>query len=492
MDMRRSLYEMLEEYSAQDIYPFHMPGHKRNREAAGMKSPYLLDITEVEGFDDLHHASGILKEAQEKAAQVYEAQETHFLINGSTAGILSAISGCMLPGETLLMARNCHRSAYHAASLRRLQVRYLYPCPEELYHLNGGIDPAQVQEELEREPNIRAVFLTSPTYDGILSDIRTIAGIVHEKGKILIVDEAHGAHLQFHSYFPESALQCGADIVIHSVHKTLPSLTQTALLHFSRGNRIREAVKERIRRFLSIYQSSSPSYILMASIDRCMDWLQRKGTAAYDAYIPRLEQFRAGMGGLENIHLAGRELIGTACIAAVDCSRIVLAAPGFAGSGPWIYGRLLKQFAIQMEMAAEDTVVGISTCMDSSEGLDRLEKAVKYLDREIASGLDKRPKGQEDGQVFTQTEILRQMRNETILPIYEAADRPWAEVKLAEAAGSVCGEYLYLYPPGIPLFVPGERMDKEGIALLGRLMESGLAVKGLGGDTADPVVKICK
>lgn len=223
------LFDKLANYGNSGIYPFHMPGHKRQKTVDF--NPYKIDITEIEGFDNLHHAEGVLLEAQKKAEKLYGSEESHFLINGSTAGILSAVSACAK--KTVLIARNCHKAVYHAALIRNLDVYYVYPEIQEEFMLNGGINPADVERSLEEHPEIEAVVITSPTYDGIVSDVKRIAEIAHAYGKPLIVDEAHGAHFGFSKYFPENSVHLGADIVIHSLHKTLPSYTQTALIHIN-------------------------------------------------------------------------------------------------------------------------------------------------------------------------------------------------------------------------------------------------------------------
>lgn len=230
-----NIFDKLKNYSDSDYYAFHMPGHKRNLDLMDGTSPYRIDITEIDGFDDLHHAEGILKEAQERAAEVYHADETHFLVNGSTVGILSAILGTTEKGDSILVARNCHKSVYHAIYLNELDPVYLYPKFDTELGLSTEIDAEDVQKALEEHPKIRAVMIVSPTYDGVVSDIEKIAEIVHEAGCLLIVDEAHGAHFGFDPYFPESANMYGADLVINSLHKTLPALTQTALLHVNRS-----------------------------------------------------------------------------------------------------------------------------------------------------------------------------------------------------------------------------------------------------------------
>ena len=250
-----TIYDKLSEYSDSDFYGFHMPGHKRNADMLKSSIPYQIDITEIEGFDDLHHAQGMLKEAQTRAALVYQAEETHFLVNGSTVGILSAVAGVTKKGDTVLVARNCHKSVYHAIYLNELDPVYLYPGFSTDACLNTEISAGDVKGALERYPHIRAVIIVSPTYDGVVSDVGSIAAAAHEKGVPLIVDEAHGAHFGFHPYFPENSNTKGADIVIHSLHKTLPSLTQTALLHMN-GELVDRG---KVREYLHMLQTSSPS-----------------------------------------------------------------------------------------------------------------------------------------------------------------------------------------------------------------------------------------
>ncbi len=210
------LYEKLTAYGNSDYYAFHMPGHKRNMELMRARLPYNIDITEIDGFDDLHHAEGLLKELQENAARVFHAEETHYLVNGSTVGLLSAVMGCTERGGRILMARNCHKSVYNAIYMNELRPVYIYPEFSEETDLNGEIHVDQIKKLLEEYEDIQVVVIVSPTYEGVVSDIEAIAEIVHEYKIPLIVDEAHGAHFGFHSYFPQNANTRGADVVIHT------------------------------------------------------------------------------------------------------------------------------------------------------------------------------------------------------------------------------------------------------------------------------------
>ena len=348
-----TLYEQLTEYCATDAYPFHMPGHKRS--AGAMQDPFTFDITEIDGFDDLHHPSGILARAQERAAALYHSSETHFLVNGSTAGILSAVTACVPPTGKLLMARNSHKSAYNAAGLRAIRTQYLYPVPHG--EINGPVDPADVEQALSESAGDlpQALFLTSPTYDGIVSDIQAIAQIAHRHGVILIVDEAHGAHFGMHPAFPRSSVTLGADIVIHSLHKTLPSLTQTALLHVN-GDL---ADRRKLRSMLSVYQSSSPSYVLMASIDSCIHALSEHGDSLFEEYICRLNQFR------ERAHFTQIDLLLND-----DPSRILLRPKNMTAAR--LYAVLRDRYHLQCEMLAPSYVLLISSVADTEEGFRRL------------------------------------------------------------------------------------------------------------------------
>lgn len=508
------LYEKLAAYGASDFYAFHMPGHKRLM--GEFENPFQIDITEIDGFDDLHHPEndGVLTEAQRRAAQVFGAGETHFLVNGSTAGILSAISGCTKYGGTLLMARNCHRSAYHGAELRGLKTVYLYPQYIPELGINGAILPEDVENALQkpiiekkqqadgktekdsggdREKNriqtdIQAVMIVSPTYDGVCSDVRRIAGICHRYGVPLIVDQAHGAHFPFSKYFPEDAVSAGADVVIQSVHKTLPAMTQTALLHVQGEI----ANRERIRKFLSIYQSSSPSYVLMASIDACVDLIKRDGEELFAKHVRELKNFRESCRELKWLYLAGLDsekdgiwqleakLAEFGQTADFDRSKLLISARRANLAGAGLTGeelsRILRErYHIQMEMSGPDYVVGIAGIADSEEGFGRLAEALHELDQDMD---EKIPVGVNTAdKMSAKSNALPRLK--AVLTIGEAAEAEGACRPLAACEGAVADNYVYLYPPGIPVLAPGERMTEELLKCIEEWLEAGYEVHGL-------------
>ena len=214
------IYDLLINLEKREYNPFHMRGHKRNMKGQTFGDIAGIDITEIDGFDNLHGADGILLDAERRANSLYGSEETFFMVNGSTGGVLSAVSAVTDSGDTILAARNCHRSLYHAAYLKHLDLKYIYPENLDSFDFAGAIDPNEVEAKIDS--SVKAVFVTSPTYEGVVSDIASIAEIAHKHGIPLIVDEAHGSHFGFCEKVPESSVHQHADIVIHSVHKTLP------------------------------------------------------------------------------------------------------------------------------------------------------------------------------------------------------------------------------------------------------------------------------
>ena len=470
-----TIYDKLKDYSDSDYYGFHMPGHKRNLDMLKSTVPYKIDITEIEGFDDLHHAEGILKEAQIRAARIYHADETHFLINGSTVGILSAIAGVTKKGDTILVARNCHKSVYHAIYMNELNPVYLYPEFNHCAQLNTEVSVDDVREALDKYPSIRAVVIVSPTYDGVVSDVEAIAEAVHEKGIPLIVDEAHGAHFGFLPYFPQNAKTRGADIVIHSLHKTLPALTQTALLHINGSLASRKGVRE----YLRMLQSSSPSYVLMSSIDSCIDMLENRRKELFDPYVKMLEKMRGRLRQLKRLELVETENF--------DRSKIVISVRHADMSSKRLYRILLNEYHLQMEMVAGTYILAMTSIGDTEDGMERLARALKEIDAQaderMRSGncLEETPTiigaSLPRPEVVYNSSVMENMLDEAAIsavPGSKVRRLPWRD-----SVGYISTEYAYLYPPGSPLIVPGERVSQEAVDMLQWYHNLRFAIEGL-------------
>ena len=370
-----------------------------------------------------------------------------------------------------MLDRNCHKSVYHGIYLRGLKSVYLYPSFIHEFHMNGGISPKDVREALKREPDIEAVLITSPTYDGVVSDVREISEIVHEKGIPLIVDEAHGAHFMFSDFFPKSAVCLGADLVIQSLHKTLPSLTQTALLH-----RCSERVSGKaIQKFMGIYQSSSPSYLLMASIDWCIGFLATEAEKFYQSYIPKLMKMRENLEKLQNFYLVGKEITGRNQVYDFDLSKILICIKsGIMMSGHELSSILREYDHLEMEMEAENYILGISSVFDAEEGMGRLSDAMGRIDL-----LLEKKKGRDSRETIVIKEKNDFHRAVQKLKISEAMDSTLREVPLFQSQGEISGEFVYLYPPGIPLIAPGEVITEEILESLKKYKKQGLKVQGM-------------
>lgn len=479
-----SLLSLLTAYAESDFYPLHMPGHKRNPGtfAEGGKKFYAaqqyraeevlaaaarLDITEIEGFDNLHEPEGILKDAMDRAARLYGADYTFYSVNGSTAGLLTAISSAVPEGGKLIMARNCHKAVYHAVYLRRLRPVYLYPETVPGLGIADALTAEQVKEALALHPDARAVLLTSPTYDGVTADVEKIAQVVHQYGIPLIVDAAHGAHFGFHPAFPDSPVHQGADLTVMSLHKTMPCMTQTALLHVC-GERVS---RSRLRMFEEIYQTSSPSYFLMAGMDRCICLTEEKGAALWDSFTRQREDFLKRTKELEVLQIitAGR---GDEAIWRMDPGKILIDSSKTGLTGKQLYDILLERYHLQMEMAAGNYVTAIMTCCDTKEGWERLAEALCRIDKTCGGQVI-----EEDGRVEKPYPKL-----DSGCSLSEALDAPVRMVSLSEAEGKISGAFINLYPPGIPIVVPGERLNGEAVELIESYRQQRLPLCGLRGE----------
>ena len=452
------LEEKLRELAQSNRYPFHMPGHKRMLDGT---NPYAIDITEIEDFDNLHHAEGIIKDAEDAAAKMYGAKKAYYLVNGSTCGILAAISASVKRGGKILVARNCHKSVYHAIFLRQLSPEYVYP-ENTHYGIQGQILVKAIEKKLAECPDIQAVVLTSPTYDGLVSDVKSIAEVVHRRNIPLIVDEAHGAHFGFHKAFPENAVAY-ADAVIMSVHKTLPAFTQTAVLCLC-SDRIDE---KEVEKYLGIYETSSPSYVLMAGIERSLRMVLDGGSELFAAYVEKLSGFRASVRDLKHLAVPDAEDFSGEEAYAFDPGKILIVTKN-GMSGQQLQVTLLRDYALQMEMASGNYVVAMTSFMDTVEGFQRLSHALHAIDARM----------EDTGKAaFSPKDIYRQPEKQ--MEPYQAEEAAHGCIRLEEAAGQVSADYIYLYPPGIPMIVPGEILTEPMIQMVRQCQAVGLDVEGM-------------
>ena len=449
--------------AAAPVYPLHMPGHKR-RMAPAPDLPFSWDTTEVPGVDDLHEADGILKDAMDRTATLHGAARTWYLVNGSTCGLMAGIRALAPFGSTVIAARNCHKAVYHALELGQLSVRWLMPPIDPGSGVCGSISPQTVAAALSDCPEAACVILTSPTYEGVLSDIRSIAGLCHARGVPLLVDEAHGAHLGLFPGWPLSAIRSGADLVVQSAHKTLPSLTQTALLHLGPGSL---ADPEEVERQLGIFETSSPSYPLLVSLDGCTGLLLEEGAALFGQWREGLDRFNAEIAALNHFRVlchGADSLADHPGFFRFDPGKLTVSAAGTNLTGAALAQVLRERFQFETEMHCGDILLAMTSPCDDPAELLRFAQALATLDREAQSADQVPP-------------ILLPPPGEGVTPIAQALRTPSQAVAWEEAAGRISGEFLWAYPPGVPLIAPGERISRDFLESAQALVDSGTALR---------------
>lgn len=465
------ILKSLMDYSKEGLAYFHMPGHKGGNafKKLGINAGHIellsMDVTEVPGVDNLHCPEAAIKEAQKLAAQAFGADYSFFLVNGTTCGIYSMIMAATNPGDKIIIPRNCHKSVIGAVILGKLQPIYINPEFDCKLNIASAVTPAAVKRAIEEHPDAKAVVITSPTYYGICSDLEQIAKVVHDNNMLLLVDEAHGAHFQFHPRLPQSALQSGADIVAQSTHKTLPSMTQSSMLHVKSD----KVDIDKLKFFLQLTQSTSPSHILLASLDTARYIMQKKGEELLEEVINWCNRLRTEVNAVEQLYCLSREDIGRAGIYDIDCTRITINLNKSGLSGKKADELLRHRFKVQVEMADLYNIVAICTIGDSLDSIKRLAEGISEIAREHAEGAiqdNKQPIG-----IFNGAPDIK------LLP-WEAAYRPKEQVSIDECIGRICGEMIVPYPPGIPIIMPGEIISRDIIDYALMCRDKGIKING--------------
>ena len=492
-----NLREKLLKYSKRDVYPFHMPGHKRQKsplEDSVLNRFSELDITDsIEDFCTLGEREGPIYELEKRAALIFGVKNAHLLVNGSSCGVLAAISCFGLRGKKVLIGRNAHKSAYNALLITGGEADYLWPDIINLKNggsICGAADCQKLAERLDRDRDIAAFFLTSPTYEGVCSDIREIAKICHERGVALIVDAAHGAHFGFAGQMPSAQSQ-GADIVITSIHKTLPAPTQTAFLFTSGSSFIDQGL---LKKMLTAYQTSSPSFILMAGACECLDILEEKGEELFGAYAENLREFYDRTAGLKRLWLQRQD----------DPGKILVCMPegGLKNcrNSHELTLLLREKYGIEPEMTGETYVLLMTSLMDSKESFSRLAEALYDIEKCEAArecSLHNITTGTKAACDFTADNFAADSRDslhniykykisciagsglKNGLTLREAMCSEKNPMPLGSSTGFMAADFIYAYPPGIPVLLPGEMIDEKALSYIERLLRENIRLKGL-------------
>lgn len=462
-----SLIEALEKIKSEKLVSFHMPGHKNGRLVPKEFMEILkYDITEIPGADHLHDANNCILETEQKISNLYNSEISKLLINGSTVGILSMIMGLTKKGDKVLVNRNAHKSIYNAIEMNELEPIYIYPEVDDFL----GIP---IDLKLHAIEDVKICILTYPTYEGLCYSIEEIIEMCHSRGIPVVVDEAHGAHLFLHKEGPKSALELGADLVVQSFHKTLPTMTQTGCIHISKRNILTGFQLDRLNWYLKSLQSSSPSYVLMASIDAMITLIKSDGTQLSECLEVNISSFykRASLlKHLRFIRLSNGDV--TKLLLSIPCDDYVPEV----WDGNIISKMLRENYGIQSEYDTSTLVLFMTSISNSKEDFEALNLALELLDQWFEINLANmsvykdRQKSQIDliDMSDKYNRVYHSISTESSF-VYKASDAVLLKYKLCsleEAIGEVSAEYITPYPPGIPILVPGERISKSIIEMI--------------------------
>ena len=449
---RMPLYEAVMAYNKRRPAFFRIPGHRYERginpvwrEQVGDEI-FRFDLTETTLTDDLHHASGPILEAQQLAAELWGADYSHFLVNGSTCGNQVMVVTASHGGAKIAIPRNAHKSVLMGLIIGGGQPVYIMPQIETQWGLHGGITPQQVEEMFRQNPDCKGVLVVSPTYYGITSDLEGIAKVCHAHDAILMVDEAHGAHCYFSDKLPRGAIEQGADMAVQSIHKVTGSLTQSSMIHI-KSDRVRKSLLEAN---LMLVQSTSPSYLLMTSLDCARQHMAMEGAKMIDRAVELSDDARERIRRIPGLACAGKELIGRAGIHDLDTTRLILSAADIGITGFGLKKLLFDDYDIEVELPDYRNVVAIVTYANVREEIDKLVEALEDISRRFAPQGAPLPPGE---KLPPQPEYVLSPR----AAYFNERERvPWVECR-----GRIVAEMIAPYPPGIPVIYQGERMSAE-------------------------------
>ena len=469
------LAEALDGFIAGEPAYFCIPGHRfANGVPDGLKKRFgegvfRYDLTEANGLDDLHAPSGAIEEAQHLAAQLYKADRTWFLVNGTTCGNEALMLAAAHEKEEVIVARNAHKSVISGLALSGAKPVWIVPETDKDFGFSTAVAPEDLKKTLEEHPEAKAVFIVSPTYYGVCSDIKELARICHEHDMPLIVDEAHGAHLYFSGSFPKGALELGADAVVMSTHKTLSSMTQSSMLHLKSGR----IDADRIDAALKMTMSSSPSYVLMTSLDLARAQMAEIGYEILRDALELSMEMRSRLNDIDGIEVFGGTDHESLLHSRIDPSRVVFSGRRLGLSGYELSDILFERYSVALEMSDAFCCVAVVTGANSKDGIGRLASALHEIaaERRRKSGSFLHPGKFNDRICFNNYTIpeMKMTPREAFFSRYET-------VRCSDALGRISAQSVSPYPPGIPVVNPGEVIDANVQAAIEYCRKNGVKV----------------
>ncbi|HVA28916.1 MAG TPA: aminotransferase class I/II-fold pyridoxal phosphate-dependent enzyme [Candidatus Baltobacteraceae bacterium] len=472
-------FQALLEYVDSGVQPFHTPGHMQGygaprafREFVG-DNILAIDLTPMPGIDDLLQPTESIKEAQELAAEAYGADHTFFLINGSTSGNQCMMMTALNPGEKIAVPRNSHKSMLGGLVMSGAHPIYMQPAVDQEMHMDNCVTPETIERTLDEHPDIKAVYVVSPTYYGVAADLVSIERIVHGRGKLMLVDEAWGPHFHFHPALPISATEAGADLCINSTHKMLSAFSQCAMLH-QIGDRVR---LDRLKAVLKMFLSTSPNLPMVASLDVARMQMATEGPALLSRTIALAQKTRRRLNKIEGIYAFGEEIKGREGVFDLDPTKMTVRVTGLGYTGYEASEILRKRYNIQVELADLFNVVALFTIGTSPEAAERFVNAFEELARDDRKIDMYAPSGVLEQRLKRGTYKLPDIPRMRMLP-RDAFLADTEFVAFKDSAGRICAETLSPYPPGIPVISPGEEIEEELIDYIRLEQKAGVRIQG--------------
>lgn len=466
------LLAAMRHYVSDQVRPFHTPGHKQGK---GMhaslasilgKDTLALDLALMHELDDLHEPHSCIKAAQDLAAELYGADHSFFVVNGTTGGIYAMILAIAGPGDKVLVPRNVHRSIIGGIIISGAIPVFMQPEVDLDLGIAMGVTPATVASTLQRHPDAKGVVIINPTYYGVAADLKQIVDIVHSYSIPVVVDEAHGPHLKFSHRLPLQALDAGADICAQSTHKILGAMTQCSMVHCRNGY----INVPRLRAMLQLVQSTSPNYIMLASLDVARMQMATEGTRLIEQAIDLAEWTRQEINTIPGLTCFGQEKLTAPGVFALDPTKLTVTVKGLGFKGAEAERILRSKYSIQAELSDMFNLLFLITIGDREEDVRHLVESLKDL---AANHV-----GQGDFAAVQNLDLRYPLTPEQVLSPREALFGNTRKALFQESVGQVCAEIVTFYPPGIPLLCPGERISRDVADYCLRLQDAGLHISG--------------
>jgi arginine decarboxylase len=464
------LFSGLVNHSKRNPVQFHIPGHKKG---SGMDPEFRnfigenalsIDLINIGPLDDLHQPKGMIKKAQDLAAEAFGADHTFFSVQGTSGAIMTMVMAVCGPGDKIIVPRNVHKSVMSAIVFSGAIPIFIHPEIDKDLGISHGITTDAVEKALEQHPDAKGVLVINPTYFGISADLKKIVEIAHSYDVPVLVDEAHGVHIHFHEKLPMSAMQAGADMAATSVHKLGGSMTQSSILNVKEGL----VSAKRVQSIISMLTTTSTSYLLLASLDVARRRLVMEGHDLIEEAIRIAEKTRKEINEISNLYCIGREIVGSKATFDYDPTKLIISVKGLGITGYEVEGWLREKYNIEVELSDLYNILCIITPGDTEKETDILVNALKEMSNELK---------QQDDVDHKPLVLLPNIPRLALTP----RDAFYAETEVVpfeQSAGRIIAEFIMVYPPGIPIFIPGEIITEENLTYIKKNIEVGLPVQG--------------